>query len=873
MSALGPESEVSVGGEFGGRTVEKTPSNLPPHLIPLFGGQWALWRTVGVRAAGFPANGVLRLSCSECAAAVDRMIVAQEEVDTAQRLVLQALGVEIEALKRPPRQTDTKKRLDFLIKAVRQVKQGKCPEGWECGSPAAGLMEHLRTASARVESLSLLVTQAFAAGLVDVSRALREIAGDRLFHEALLWQNRTAWHTGIETYRQKPGGNGARSSKRRQSEELIANYWQRYCVKNDTIGFFGPMGWAEFVSEGEPISLQPGASLTASRGVYFESWAVDALAEVLGRRDRMRLWAAPRRVPYVCSHRGTFLLAGAPLQLTVKERAILQACDGTKLAKQLAGDLLQTPGLGFGSEEEIYHLLSSICDMGLIRWSFEVPLERQPERVLREMIERIGEDTLRNPAVEALNELETSRDAVANAAGDPDRLDRELENLEQIFRRLTGKASTRAHGQTYAARTLVYEDCRRDVEVKLGPELVRNLEQPLSLVLTSTRWLSSELTRVCRKAMREVYDDLVRRSRSSVVEAMTFWSRVEPLLFNEKTRLADRVFPAFRRRWADILSLPPNQRRVVYSSEQLRSHVEAAFPAPRSDWSQANVHSPDVMIVARDEEAIRQGEYEWVLGELHPEMNSLNGVLFLAQHPHPEEIHQAIQADSPRPGLKPLPPKNFRFLTVRTGRGFVPPQDYRLEIALTSLPPTGSKSLPIGSLVVEAIGSHLVLRTRDGSLQFEVADALREFLSPSIVHAFSIFSSESRHTPRIMIDRLILCRESWRFSPAELTFASEESEIARFVAIRRWKCAMTLPRFLFVKTPFETKPFYVDLDSPVYANILARAIRKAREKDQTNSSLISLTEMVPEHAQTWLSDSRGNHYTSELRLVAVDLAA
>jgi hypothetical protein len=26
---------------------------------------------------------------------------------------------------------------------------------------------------------------------------------------------------------------------------VIANYLQRYCLKNDTIGFYGPVGWAD----------------------------------------------------------------------------------------------------------------------------------------------------------------------------------------------------------------------------------------------------------------------------------------------------------------------------------------------------------------------------------------------------------------------------------------------------------------------------------------------------------------------------------------------------------------------------------------------------------------------------------------------------
>lgn len=71
-----------------------------------------------------------------------------------------------------------------------------------------------------------------------------------------------------------------------------------------------------------------------------------------------------------------------------------------------------------------------------------------------------------------LSELELARTDVQAAAGNPDRLDVALENLEQIFTRLTGVAATRAEGKMYAGKTLVYEDSRRDAEVLLGRDFL-----------------------------------------------------------------------------------------------------------------------------------------------------------------------------------------------------------------------------------------------------------------------------------------------------------------------------------------------------------------------------------------------------------------
>src|SRR6185503_20466428 len=93
-----------------------------------------------------------------------------------------------------------------------------------------------------------------------LTRALREAGSDPLFREALTWQNRHALQTGVDALLRQP--ETASNSKARQHERLIANYLQRYCVKNDWIGFFGPTGWA---TVGPSVRVQPGPALLATR--------------------------------------------------------------------------------------------------------------------------------------------------------------------------------------------------------------------------------------------------------------------------------------------------------------------------------------------------------------------------------------------------------------------------------------------------------------------------------------------------------------------------------------------------------------------------------------------------------------------------------
>jgi hypothetical protein len=78
-----------------------------------------------------------------------------------------------------------------------------------------------------------------------------------------------------------------------------------------------------------------------------------------------------------------------------------------------------------------------------------------------------------------------------------------------------------------------------------------------------------------------------------------------------------------------------------------------------------------------------------------------------------------------------------------------------------------------------------------------------------------------------------------------------------------------MPRRVFALSPSETKPIYVDFDSPVLTRILCRHLRRAAA--DLPGRPVRFTEMLPGPEDCWLTDEDGRRYTSELRLVAVDL--
>jgi hypothetical protein len=108
----------------------------------------------------------------------------------------------------------------------------------------------------------------------DEGERLREVARDPVFREAVTWQNPAALANAVARI---ADGLPAKPSRTRQREEIVASYWQRYCAKNDTIGFFGPLAWGRIADDGPPLAARSGA-LVSARAVHLEAWAVQALA-------------------------------------------------------------------------------------------------------------------------------------------------------------------------------------------------------------------------------------------------------------------------------------------------------------------------------------------------------------------------------------------------------------------------------------------------------------------------------------------------------------------------------------------------------------------------------------------------------------------
>ena len=150
-----------------------------------------------------------------------------------------------------------------IRKLLRRIKSGRVPEP----IPEVPEIESRRLDFARAHELMgdarAVCEAAIEAARARVSEALRAAARDPRFRLALAWQNRGALRDGVDVLLRAP--QGQRNQRVRKHEATVALYLQRYCAKNDTIGFFGPMGWGRIVGEGPALVTEPGPDLVAHR--------------------------------------------------------------------------------------------------------------------------------------------------------------------------------------------------------------------------------------------------------------------------------------------------------------------------------------------------------------------------------------------------------------------------------------------------------------------------------------------------------------------------------------------------------------------------------------------------------------------------------
>lgn len=687
--------------------------------------------------------------------------------------------------------------------------------------------------------------------------AMRELSSDPLLREAVTWQN-----TSILTYCLKKIANDRKlpTKERRRNAITLASYLQRYAVKNDTIGFFGPVTWARATREPVGLSARPGAKLLSQRSVYFEWWAIDTLARQLSEDPDVLPWLCPRvREEWTLTEDAARGVLGQTVVLGPEERALLGLCNGTRTIREITGD---GPGI---------NVLSALTDRGILAVDLTGPFETHPEQTLRAKLMRIGDEALRNRMLAPLDELVTARDQVSRAAGDQERLAVALARLNETFEQITGVESARRKGEMYAGRTLVYEDASRDVEVELGTGFLDRIATPLALVLDSADWLVSGVAEAYRERFLQLHQRISQRLGTDDVPLARLVGAATPdLMFNRRDLppLIAEISAELCRRWETVLRIPDDVRHHQVSSADIEHVVREQFPRSPLPWSDARHHSPDLMIAARDAEAVSRGEFAAVLGEVHVAINTLDARSLVQQHPDPSRLIARAEAEHGRQRLLPVPSRFSSQVNSRTYPKVLLSPEFTYWSMYSDTTGAPGPIISAAELVVQHGDRGLIVRNWRTGAEYDLLELLGDMLSGAVTSSLSMVGTRS-HRPRISIDQLVVAREAWTLSIDELNWPSITREADRFQAAWRWRAEIGLPTRVFFKSFEEDKPYFLDFTSPALVSLAAAALRKCAGRP---GSRMTFSEMLPDLDQCWLTDAQGRRYTSELRLVFSDPA-
>ncbi len=699
--------------------------------------------------------------------------------------------------------------------------------------------------------------QADARGL----QALRRQAANPRLREALAWQNPSLLSTALAPLLRRQS-DGRRNAQDRQHEQLLAAYLQRYAAKNDTIGFFGPVGWAHIEGAGDGLVVQPGPVLADRPAVAVEPWVTQALATALASDPELRPLLQPQRHPaWRPGPDGSVVLLERVLTMPALERALFDHCDGQRRVCELPA-ALAVPADTLGPA------LQRLEAARLVSLQPRVPLDGASLAALRQAVcDLPGGGAARLRWLAALDELLAGLQHAQAAFGHGDlRLAALQQTLGTRFQALSGQPPQRGAGNAYAGRTLLVMDARRHVQLHVGEGLARALSQSLRPVLDAAHWFSCQV----HTQLDDYVQGLFRQhQRQGLLPLDRLWFDMQRDGGTVQA-IVDDVAEQLAERWLTVL--PPGDAaadqkladRAAAADQALAARAAAAFADAAPGWPGARFQAPDVMLAARHADEAATAPF--VLGELHAADRSLLRSLFMQQHAQPQRLQAAAEVDQ-RHEVELWPLMRTEVLLARTRT--LPQSSFGFDIECDSVcsPRPRTQVLRSGALWLQQRDGGLHIVDREQGHVFP----LHAFFGPQAgalsSNHFALYAPAA-HRPRVQAGRLVLARESWRL-PLHMLGAlldRRASAARQHAALCRLARDLGWPRHVFYRVAGEPKPIYLDLDSPVYARLFLRTLAAAARRDDP---VLDVSEMLPAPDQCWLPDAQGARYACEWRLLFV----
>jgi len=632
-------------------------------------------------------------------------------------------------------------------------------------------------------------------------------------------------------------------SRKKQKIRLGWSYAQRFCTKNDTCSFFGPIAWGRFSDSQDSVSIvHPPGSWLSQRKTFFESWVMQRIVTRINSECPL-----PKRLPLMLNA-GCYLhhdVLYYPLEktrrLTGRTLAVLQKLNESGA---VINEEQLSQKLNFDSHPLIQHLI----DAGIVQRGFQLS-PRDPE-ALEQLRHKMVAFHLPVDFVarwsDCFHRLMASREAYSR--GDITQRQQALLTINQTLNQ-AGISLARESGKMYIGRYPLYEDCARASRVIFSRELQQHINNDFAPLMYLYRWLTRATAFLLHQEWLSVFQGCLQKvSSGDSVSLLLFLQALQPQQSSIQQQVYQRVLTMLEKAWQPLFTSSQQEELVLepHQIEQVMTTLEQQCPAVVDfEVLGDSFHSPDFMLAAASLDALNQGEYQLVIGETHPAVHTLSQPVAAPFSPYLAEIEQEVArlfgrervmlADSPESYQRshidwPLI-DHYSQLILPSGGGCVTPD----------------KRYAVGRARVRCEKNRLTVLDIAGVFQEDLLCVNGTPLHQLLFHLAGdiIPRSEPR---RIRFNRTIYKRRSWTFGSESWPVALPD-EFDTFIQWQSWRQSHDLPLRVFIKCDSEPKPLFVDFDNPLSLDALMTALKKAKV------SLVS--EMLPAPEALWFNDARG----------------
>lgn len=671
---------------------------------------------------------------------------------------------------------------------------------------------------------------------------LYNLVQDERFQEALLLSNPNMFSVALPSYL-RAYDLERRSNKMRQLERQLYSYLQRFCTKNDTTSFFGPIdyGWFDLNSP-EPLLYQRSADKhLIQRLTRLSFWAAQALADCIARDPAVQ----PYLVPYL--QHGCALLPGNEFEIILRQRRIRLSAAAVLLLRRMNGR--QTAVDLCKGDENMWSELRRLHEKGLVVWHLDIPTAVfDPLIWLLSWVDSVPENCATR--THWLTHLEWFRQAMGRFSGEPLAAKQTLlHEVEERFTLLTNLEARRGEGSIYVDRMILYDEAQGPIEQCIvGAPFVHKLVAQLRPTLDLCASYSLLVQEVCQRRAQELFLELGDQTQPY----LTFIRALD-----ERVTVADCLADPQVRQYQDLLESLATQRQhngcIRLTTEDLRS-FQRHIPA-------GTALSPDLFLAASNVEALIAGKYQVVIGEIHYGFQVW--CHFLTFSPRTTELAAMLDEALSEP-------TNGRLratLVHRRTQG----KTFYLELPGLSVEVLGRSTkarecvLPVADLEVARDETGLVLRSRSLKRTLELYAADPRSVSnwlfntpPVLMPSITI----GDHTPRIEINGVVYQRERWTLSVTDVLPPSTLRGDATALLLHACELRRrySLPERAFARVLSERKPLYVDFANIFSLELFFHIIR--------NDSTVTLSEVSPGPEAWWLRGRRGTS-SCEWRMTAI----